>query len=73
MKKSLKTLLLTSLFTLTGCKSLYIDTFCVRYEPFKISCNKEKLPVGSVCSDVISDETINSHLLNELQFTKGCL
>lgn len=77
MKKRLKTVLLTSFLLLQGCTGLYVDTFCTRYEPFKISCDKEKIKAlnkeGLKCSDIISEETIDNHLLNELQFTNYCL
>lgn len=76
---SLAMVLLISLM-LSGCIYTYSENYCVKYESFKITCNKEKLQElkktlnneSLKCSDIISDETINTHLLNEIQFQK-CL
>lgn len=57
---------------LSGCIYTYSENYCVKYESFKITCNKNKLPEGSKCSDIISDQTIDAHSLNELQY-QSCL
>ena len=63
MRNLLKTLLLTSL--LVGCTSIkdmlkptvMYTNECSWYETHKLSCNKEKLPEGSKCSEIISRDS----------------
>lgn len=68
----MKKLVLLLGISLGACQPIYIDGYCARYSPFKIECNKEKLPVGSKCSDIIKETSINEHTLNELTFKNNC-
>jgi len=68
--------MLLPLMTISGCswwqKTVVVSNECSWYEDFKISCNKEKLPAGTKCSDVIAENPKELHGQNTLMFQQKC-